>query len=254
MYQQVCDIWAYGGSKKDMKELTFRTPALFFCRISSSFVFLLLLWLDCHATVVSRQEQKDPPVRSVQALLQTALPAGKRQQPARAACDMAGHEVSREQHAASGPHDEGHGPPGQCLPVIGWDGSLGQRRCSECVLAFRYWIKSFERFSVGITVFTTVFVSILTDVPVESKDAQASPWSYNRQQASERERKLERLVYMLLSHTSHTDLRSPVSECPLCEKVSASTHVLPVRRHPRVRVQAQGKHKKRTFTCLLVMY
>lgn len=149
MYQQVCDIWAYGGSKKDMKELTFRTLFL----QDFLFFFLLLLWLDCHATVVSRQEQKDPPVRSVQALLQTALPAGKRQQPARAACDMAGHEVSWEQHAASGPHDEGHRPPGQYLPVIGWDGSLGQRRCSECVLAFRYWIKSFTVCSVRVTHF-----------------------------------------------------------------------------------------------------
>lgn len=76
------------------------------------------------------------------------------------------------------------------------------------------------------TVFMTVFMSILTDVPVESKDAQvpASPWSCNTQQTSERERKLERLVYMLLSHTSHTDLRSPVSECPLCEKVRVPTH------------------------------
>lgn len=88
----------------------------------------------------------------------------------------------------------------------------------------------FLLFSVGITVFMTVFMSILTDTPVESKDAQlpASPWSYNRQQASERERKLEKLVFMLLSHTSHTDLRSPVSECPLCEKVRVWTHVLPV--------------------------
>lgn len=40
-----------------------------------------------------------------------------------------------------------------------------------------------------------------------------------RYQASERERELERLVFLLLSHTSHTDLKSPVSECPLCEKV-----------------------------------
>ncbi|XP_063760720.1 zinc finger protein sens-like isoform X2 [Eleginops maclovinus] len=37
-------------------------------------------------------------------------------------------------------------------------------------------------------------------------------------QASERERHLEGLVFMLLKHTSHTDLRSPVSECPLCKK------------------------------------
>lgn len=40
---------------------------------------------------------------------------------------------------------------------------------------------------------------------------------------SERERKLERLVFMLLNHTSHTDRRSPVRECPLCEKVTFSS-------------------------------
>ncbi|XP_037545275.1 zinc finger protein 26-like [Nematolebias whitei] len=35
---------------------------------------------------------------------------------------------------------------------------------------------------------------------------------------SDRERELERLVLMLLNHTSHTDLKSPTRECPLCEK------------------------------------
>ncbi|XP_042249588.1 zinc finger protein Gfi-1b-like [Thunnus albacares] len=55
---------------------------------------------------------------------------------------------------------------------------------------------------------------------VENRDAplQASPWSTDRYQASERERELERLVFILLNHTSHTDLKSPVSQCPLCEK------------------------------------
>uniref|UniRef100_UPI0037E95322 zinc finger protein Gfi-1b n=1 Tax=Semicossyphus pulcher TaxID=241346 RepID=UPI0037E95322 len=54
--------------------------------------------------------------------------------------------------------------------------------------------------------------------PMEARDAPlpASPWSSH--QASERERELERLVFMLLNHTAHTDLKSPVSECPLCEK------------------------------------
>uniref|UniRef100_A0A3P8TMB2 C2H2-type domain-containing protein n=1 Tax=Amphiprion percula TaxID=161767 RepID=A0A3P8TMB2_AMPPE len=57
-------------------------------------------------------------------------------------------------------------------------------------------------------------------VPVEKGDAPllVSPWSSNRHQASDRERELERLVFMLVNHTSHTDLKSPVSECPLCEK------------------------------------
>lgn len=62
---------------------------------------------------------------------------------------------------------------------------------------------------------------ILTKASGENRDAAlpASPWSSNRHQASERERELERLVFMLLNHTSHTDLKSPVRECPLCEKV-----------------------------------
>ncbi|XP_074551916.1 uncharacterized protein LOC141809019 [Halichoeres trimaculatus] len=46
----------------------------------------------------------------------------------------------------------------------------------------------------------------------------ASPWSVDRHQASDRERELERLVLMLLKHTSHTDLKPHVSECQLCEK------------------------------------
>ncbi|XP_069557166.1 zinc finger protein Gfi-1 [Brachyistius frenatus] len=56
--------------------------------------------------------------------------------------------------------------------------------------------------------------------PVEKEEAPLllSPWSSDRHQASERERELERLVFMLLNHTSHTDLKSPVGECPLCEK------------------------------------
>ncbi|XP_026204829.1 zinc finger protein 774-like [Anabas testudineus] len=56
--------------------------------------------------------------------------------------------------------------------------------------------------------------------PVENGDARVpfSPWSSHRHQASDRERELERLVFMLLNHTSHTDLKSPASECPLCEK------------------------------------
>ncbi|CAJ1075671.1 zinc finger protein Gfi-1b-like [Xyrichtys novacula] len=59
------------------------------------------------------------------------------------------------------------------------------------------------------------------DIPSEKKrdtPPLASPWSSDRHQVSERERELERLVFMLLNHTSHTDLKSPVSECPLCEK------------------------------------
>lgn len=71
-----------------------------------------------------------------------------------------------------------------------------------------------------ITVMVTIMVFIPTDATVESRGAQlvASPWSHDR--PSEREIKLERLVFMLLNHTSHTDRRTPVSECPLCEKVS----------------------------------
>ncbi|KAM6904732.1 uncharacterized protein FYW49_014812 [Xenentodon cancila] len=55
--------------------------------------------------------------------------------------------------------------------------------------------------------------------PTVNGDASqlASAWLSGRQ-GSDRERELERLVFMLLNHTSHTDLKSPVRECPLCEK------------------------------------
>ncbi|XP_027878071.1 zinc finger protein 205 [Xiphophorus couchianus] len=55
--------------------------------------------------------------------------------------------------------------------------------------------------------------------PVEKEDrpTPVAPWSPDRQQ-SDRERELERLVFLLLNHTSHTDLKSPVRDCPLCEK------------------------------------
>ncbi|XP_028268626.1 zinc finger protein Gfi-1b isoform X2 [Parambassis ranga] len=56
----------------------------------------------------------------------------------------------------------------------------------------------------------------------ETRDSAllASPWTWDRRGASssERERELEKMVFMLLTHTTHTDLKSPVSECPLCEK------------------------------------
>ncbi|XP_019749116.1 zinc finger protein Gfi-1b-like isoform X2 [Hippocampus comes] len=45
-----------------------------------------------------------------------------------------------------------------------------------------------------------------------------SAWSAERHQTSDRERQLERLVFTLLCRASHTDLRSPLSHCPLCEK------------------------------------
>ncbi|XP_068434409.1 zinc finger protein Gfi-1b [Clinocottus analis] len=71
----------------------------------------------------------------------------------------------------------------------------------------------------GLKSFPSSF-PIRTEAPVDSRDVplSVSAWTADRRQASERERQLEGLVYMLLSHTSHTDLRSPVSECPLCEK------------------------------------
>ncbi|XP_040047917.2 uncharacterized protein LOC120828422 isoform X3 [Gasterosteus aculeatus] len=57
-------------------------------------------------------------------------------------------------------------------------------------------------------------------VPVEnsSDPLRVSPWPADRHQVSERERQLEALVYLLLNHTSHTDLQSPISECRLCGK------------------------------------
>nr|XP_061829318.1 zinc finger protein Gfi-1b-like [Nerophis lumbriciformis] len=44
--------------------------------------------------------------------------------------------------------------------------------------------------------------------------------SADRHQASDRERELERLVFMLLHHTSHMDIKYPFSQCPLCDKSS----------------------------------
>ncbi|KAF7658068.1 hypothetical protein LDENG_00017640 [Lucifuga dentata] len=59
-----------------------------------------------------------------------------------------------------------------------------------------------------------------SETPVENRDTppSASLLLADSQATSERERELEKLVYMLLNHTSHTDLKSPDSECPLCEK------------------------------------
>lgn len=67
----------------------------------------------------------------------------------------------------------------------------------------------------------TFVFSFLKKAPLEKINAPllVSPWLADRHQASERERELERLVFMLVNHTSHTDLKSPVSDCPLCEKV-----------------------------------
>ncbi|XP_049600921.1 zinc finger protein sens [Syngnathus scovelli] len=45
-----------------------------------------------------------------------------------------------------------------------------------------------------------------------------SAWSAERHQTSDRERQLERLVFMLLHRTSHADLSWSFSQCPLCEK------------------------------------
>ncbi|XP_071319175.1 zinc finger protein Gfi-1b [Trachinotus anak] len=124
------------------------------------------------------------------------------------------------------------------------------------------------------------FKSAPTDDPwipakVENRDAplSASPWLSDRHQASERERELERLVFMLLNHTSHTDLKSPVSQCPLCEKSLSEvllsgglqTHVLntisvPLTRLPFATgmphmpfsfrsVGSYGRAKERSFGC-----
>ncbi|XP_026180263.1 zinc finger protein Gfi-1b-like isoform X2 [Mastacembelus armatus] len=74
-------------------------------------------------------------------------------------------------------------------------------------------------------------------VPVGNAAAglSVSPWLLDRHQASDREKELERLVFMLLNHTSHTDLKSPVSECPLCEK-SLSEILISGRGHSGVSV------------------
>lgn len=60
---------------------------------------------------------------------------------------------------------------------------------------------------------------IWSSATVEKGDRSTpvSPWPSDQKQ-SDRERELERLVFLLLNHTSHTDLKSPVRDCPLCEK------------------------------------
>ncbi|KAG7216144.1 hypothetical protein INR49_028992, partial [Caranx melampygus] len=109
-------------------------------------------------------------------------------------------------------------------------------------------------------------------VPVENRDTAVpvSLWSSDRHQASNRERELERLVYLLLNHTSHTDLKSPVSQCPLCEKSLSevlrsgglqdhvlSTMFVPLMRSARASdmpfsfrgVGTYGRAKERSFGC-----
>ncbi|XP_062264716.1 zinc finger protein Gfi-1b-like [Platichthys flesus] len=63
--------------------------------------------------------------------------------------------------------------------------------------------------------------STAAKVPEGTRDAArpVSMWP------SERERELEKLVFMLLNHTSHVDLKSPVSQCPLCEKPLSEFHL-----------------------------
>ncbi|XP_041672862.1 zinc finger protein Gfi-1b-like [Cheilinus undulatus] len=64
-------------------------------------------------------------------------------------------------------------------------------------------------------------ISIISPLKSRETSLKASSWSSDRHEASERERELERLVFMLLNHMSHTDLKSPVSDCLLCEKSSS---------------------------------
>ncbi|XP_021411926.2 zinc finger protein Gfi-1b-like [Oncorhynchus mykiss] len=53
----------------------------------------------------------------------------------------------------------------------------------------------------------------------------APPWSLHWPRGPDRERELEKLVHVLLSHRPHMDLNS-TSPCPLCEKVLSSGAVL----------------------------
>ncbi|XP_069381019.1 zinc finger protein Gfi-1b isoform X2 [Paralichthys olivaceus] len=66
----------------------------------------------------------------------------------------------------------------------------------------------------------TTHDSRTAEIPERNRDAPppVSMWLSSSHQASERERELEKLVFMLLTHTSHIDLKSPISQCPLCEK------------------------------------
>ncbi|XP_077414717.1 uncharacterized protein LOC144044271 [Vanacampus margaritifer] len=85
--------------------------------------------------------------------------------------------------------------------------------------------------------------------------------SADRKQTTDRERQLESLVYMLLHRTSHPGLRSPFSQCPLCEKSLPevdlqapvnSTFPVSLMRSPDLSFTAIGSYgraKARNFGC-----
>ncbi|XP_060946713.1 zinc finger protein Gfi-1b-like [Limanda limanda] len=103
--------------------------------------------------------------------------------------------------------------------------------------------------------------STAAKVPEGTRDAAhpVSMWP------SERERELEKLVFMLLSHTAHVDLKSPVSQCPLCEKPLSELHLrnifsFPLTSSPMTSdlshvpfgftaLSSYGRAKERSFGC-----
>ncbi|XP_077356336.1 uncharacterized protein LOC144003698 [Festucalex cinctus] len=96
-----------------------------------------------------------------------------------------------------------------------------------------------------------------------ANNSNAVPDCADRQQTSDRERQLERLVFMLLHRTSHPVLRSPFNQCPLCEKSFpqadlqadvSSTFPVPLMRSPDTdmsftAIGSYGRAKARNFGC-----
>ncbi|XP_024128649.2 zinc finger protein Gfi-1 isoform X1 [Oryzias melastigma] len=91
---------------------------------------------------------------------------------------------------AMGPEGRHHGQAGQTLPPL-W--GVRELLAAPCLT---YWAPPSS---------------------LEKREALDAQWRSDRH-GSDRERELERLVFLLLNHTSHTDLKAPVRECPLCEK------------------------------------
>lgn len=140
----------------------------FLCTTTFSFSFFFFLQSFArHAAVVSCQEQKEPSARSGQALLQEAVPAGSRQQPACAACDVGGQEVPWTPGAAPDPLSPSLTQLCWCSSVLGQDGSLASHCPNTPVLASRYssiTIETTLSSSVGLEIGLDWKTSLLTTI------------------------------------------------------------------------------------------
>lgn len=128
---------------------------------------------------------------------------------------------------AMGPEGRHHGQAGQTLPPL-W--GVRELLAAPCLT---YWAPPS---SLGIKLIkdlnekecTEMYFECFYCLKKEKREALDAQWRSDRH-GSDRERELERLVFLLLNHTSHTDLKAPVRECPLCEKVGRQVFI-----HPRM--------------------